>query len=222
MTIPQISVFLENKAGQLADITGILSENQINMRAINIAETADYGVLRLIVDDAPRASSILLDQNSQHCLECGNKSLLHFRDLTQIVGKVFRRHFHHHFDRIGVVDTVHNDLIVCRVSLLQKHGVLRLIVDDAPRASSILLDQGFILTMTSVVGVAVPDTPGGLSRVLEVISHARIDVEYMYSVFGQKDGQACMIFRVEDTDGLASVLEDNGIGTISGEDLGLH
>ena len=46
MTIPQISVFLENKAGQLADITGILSENQVNMRAINIAETADYGVLR--------------------------------------------------------------------------------------------------------------------------------------------------------------------------------
>ena len=52
MTIPQISVFLENKAGQLADITGILSDNRVNMRAINIAETADYGVLRLMVDDA--------------------------------------------------------------------------------------------------------------------------------------------------------------------------
>lgn len=48
MTIPQISVFLENKAGQLADITNILSDNQVNMRAINIAETADYGVLSLI------------------------------------------------------------------------------------------------------------------------------------------------------------------------------
>lgn len=87
MTIPQISVFLENKAGQLADITNILSQNQVNMRAINIAETADYGVLRLIVDDAAKASSILLE-------------------------------------------------------------------------------QGFILTMTPVVGVAVPDTPGGLSKVL--------------------------------------------------------
>ena len=62
MTIPQISVFLENKTGQLADITGILSDNQVNMRAINIAETADYGVLRLIVDDAAKASSILLEQ----------------------------------------------------------------------------------------------------------------------------------------------------------------
>ena len=73
-----------------------------------------------------------------------------------------------------------------------------------------------------MVGVAVPDTPGGLSRVLSVISGAEIDVEYMYSVFGQKDGQACMIFRVADSDGLTAVLEQNGIGTIAGEDLGLH
>ena len=58
MTIHQISVFLENRAGQLADITGILSDNHVDLRAINIAETADYGVLRLIVDDAQRASSI--------------------------------------------------------------------------------------------------------------------------------------------------------------------
>lgn len=143
MTIPQISVFLENKAGQLADITKILSENQVNMRAINIAETADYGVLRLIVDDAMRASSILLE-------------------------------------------------------------------------------GGFILTMTPVVGVAVPDTPGGLSKVLSMISTAGIDVEYMYSVFGQKEGQACMIFRVADTDGLTAVLDRNGIGTIAGKDLGIH
>ena len=76
--------------------------------------------------------------------------------------------------------------------------------------------------MTPFVGVAVPDTPGGLSNVLSVISRAEIDVEYMYSVFGQKDGQACMIFRVADTEGLAGVLEKNGIGMISGEDLGLH
>ena len=55
-----------------------------------------------------------------------------------------------------------------------------------------------------------------------MISAADIDVEYMYSVFGQKDEQACMIFRVADTDGLAAVLDQNGIGTIAGEDLGLH
>ena len=143
MTIPQISVFLENKAGQLADITCILSENHVNMRAISIAETSDYGILRLIVDDASRASSILLE-------------------------------------------------------------------------------QGFILTMTPVVGVAVSDTPGGLSKVLSIISRAEIDVEYMYSVFGQKDGPACRIVRVADVDRLTALLDENGIGTITGETLGIH
>ena len=76
--------------------------------------------------------------------------------------------------------------------------------------------------MTPVVGVTVPDTPGGLGMVLGVISKAEIDVEYMYSVFGQKDGQACMIFRVANTDGLTELLEKNGIATIKGEDLGIH
>ena len=54
MTIQQISVFLENRAGQLAEITTILAASQINMRALHIAETSDYGVLRMIVDKPQR------------------------------------------------------------------------------------------------------------------------------------------------------------------------
>ncbi|MDE6882658.1 MAG: amino acid-binding protein, partial [Lachnospiraceae bacterium] len=121
-------------------------------------------------------------------------------------------------------DSLQNQVNMRAINIAETtdYGVLRLIVDDAAKASSILLEKGFILTMTPVVGVAVPDTPGGLSKVLSVISGAEIDVEYMYSVFGQKDGQACMIFRVADSDGLTAVLEQNGIGTIAGEDLGLH
>ena len=48
MAIHQISVFLENRAGQLAEITALLAKNGVDLRAINIAETSDYGVLRLI------------------------------------------------------------------------------------------------------------------------------------------------------------------------------
>ena len=58
MTIHQISVFLENRAGQLAEITGLLSENHIDLRALNIAETADYGVLRIIVDQPEAAENL--------------------------------------------------------------------------------------------------------------------------------------------------------------------
>ncbi len=60
MSVHQISVFLENRAGQLAEVTQLLAENNIDMRAISIAETKDYGVLRLIVDDTDKATEALL------------------------------------------------------------------------------------------------------------------------------------------------------------------
>ena len=59
MNIHQISVFLENRVGQLAEITALLADNGINLRAISIAETTDYGLARLIVDDYKKASDIL-------------------------------------------------------------------------------------------------------------------------------------------------------------------
>jgi len=60
MHIHQISVFLENRAGQLAEITRLLAAEHVDIRAISIAETTDYGLARLIVDDSYKASSILL------------------------------------------------------------------------------------------------------------------------------------------------------------------
>ena len=60
MSVHQISVFLENRAGQLAEVTKLLADNNIDMRAISIAETKDYGVLRLIVDDTDKATEALL------------------------------------------------------------------------------------------------------------------------------------------------------------------
>ena len=143
MTIHQISVFLENRAGQLAEITGVLAKKGIDLRAINIAETSDYGVLRLIADKPQEAASTLLE-------------------------------------------------------------------------------QGFILSMTPVVAVSVPDEPGGLARVLDVLAKENIDVEYMYSVFGQVNGLAHMVFRVADTEKLAAVLKANGVEPISGENLGIR
>lgn len=143
MTIHQISVFLENRAGQLAEITDVLAKKGIDLRAINIAETSDYGVLRLIADKPQEAATTLLE-------------------------------------------------------------------------------QGFILSMTPVVAVSVPDQPGGLAKVLDVLAKENIDVEYMYSVFGQVEGLAHMVFRVADTDKLISVLKDNGVEPISGENLGIR
>ena len=59
MTVKQISVFVENKAGKLAELTEYLHEQEIDMRALSIAETQDFGIVRIIVDDAYKTSCIL-------------------------------------------------------------------------------------------------------------------------------------------------------------------
>ena len=61
MTINLISVFLENTPGQLAEFTRLLEKAQIDMRALSIAETQDFGILRLIVDDPYKTVSVVKD-----------------------------------------------------------------------------------------------------------------------------------------------------------------
>ena len=142
MTVHQISVFLENRAGQLSEITQVLAEQGIDMRAISIAETADYGVLRLIVD----------------------------RQAT----------------------------------------------------TTLLLEHGFILSMTPVTVVAVPDQPGGLAPVLQLIAEADIDIEYMYSLFTHTGGKAYMVFRVSDDEAFTATLKRHGIEPVGTDELGIQ
>ncbi|MFH2123382.1 MAG: ACT domain-containing protein [Pseudomonadota bacterium] len=59
MRVEQIAVFLENKSGRLAEITATLADNGINIRALSVADTADFGILRLIVDDVEKAKKVL-------------------------------------------------------------------------------------------------------------------------------------------------------------------
>ena len=59
MRAQQISIFLENKTGRLAEVTGILAEAGVNIRALALADTSDFGVLRLIVDDNQKAEAAL-------------------------------------------------------------------------------------------------------------------------------------------------------------------
>ena len=142
MNIHQISVFLENRTGQLAEITRLLAKENIDIRAISIAETADYGLARMIVDDSHKASAILLE-------------------------------------------------------------------------------HGDILSMTPVYAVEVPDRPAGLAELLEVLAEAHVDVEYMYSLFTHKEGNAYMVLRISDEPTFLSTLGDKKIKIVSKEELGL-
>lgn len=142
MIVHQISIFLENRAGQLAQVARVLADNAIDMRAISIAETTDYGVLRLIVDDAEKATNVLLS-------------------------------------------------------------------------------NGFILSMTPVHVVAVPDQAGGLAPVLEALAEGDLDIEYMYSLFTHKEGKAYMVFRNSNEEKFISLLAAHGVKLASKEELGL-
>ena len=142
MAINQISIFLENRAGQLAEVTRVLGDNGIDMRAISIAETADYGVLRIIVDDADKATATLLN-------------------------------------------------------------------------------NGYILSMTPVTVVAVPDQAGGLAPVLEALAEGNLDIEYMYSLFTHREGKAYMVFRIADEEKFINLLAAHGVALADKEELGL-
>ncbi|MDQ7031309.1 MAG: ACT domain-containing protein [Desulfonauticus sp.] len=62
MKVEQISVFLENRAGRLEEVTKILAEASINIRALSLADTSDFGILRLIVTDIEKAQQVLKDK----------------------------------------------------------------------------------------------------------------------------------------------------------------
>lgn len=59
MRVQQIAVFLENKSGRLAEITAVIAKENINIRALSVADTADFGILRLIVDNVEKAKATL-------------------------------------------------------------------------------------------------------------------------------------------------------------------
>jgi len=59
MKVDQISIFLENRAGRLAEVTRVLAEAGVNIRALSLADTSDFGILRLIVSDFDQAKNVL-------------------------------------------------------------------------------------------------------------------------------------------------------------------
>jgi hypothetical protein len=138
MKVEQISIFLENKSGRLAEVTRILGDGGINIRALSLADTSDFGILRLIVNNTEKAKEILKKNN-------------------------------------------------------------------------------FTVGKTEVIAVEVPDNPGGLAHILEVLKKEDINVEYMYAFVERSGKDAVIIFRFDDVDGAITVLGNNKIVVLPGE-----
>ena len=141
MSVKQISVFLENRPGCLHEMTKALADANIDLRGLSLAETSDFGIVRLIVDDV-----------------------------------------------MGTANTLRN--------------------------------AGFVASLTDVLAVEVPNVPGGLNKVLEILDGAGVNVEYMYAILGNKKSDtAYMIFRVNDNAKASSELSGSGVKIMGAEEL---
>ena len=111
------------------------------------------------------------------------------------------------------------DLISLTMADTTHFGILRAIASDNEAAVRALEENGYTVKMTDVLAVSVPDTPGGLSGILDLLSAARISVEYLYSCVRSRDGNAWVIFRVDDTFRAEEVLRENGVHLLSEEEI---
>ena len=138
--IQQLSVFVENQQGKLADVVTALAAANVDIRALSIADTQDFGILRLIVSD---------------------------------------------------------------IALAQQT----------------LARAGYIVSVTPVVGVAVPDRPGGLASVIRLLSDNGFNLEYMYAFLASSRKNAYVVLRVENAEEVMDFLRQRDVPLLTEEDI---
>ena len=140
MKISQVSIFLENKSGRLSEVTRLLAEQKINIRALALADTSDFGILRLIVNNPQKALSVLR----------GN---------------------------------------------------------------------GFTVAQTEVIAAEVKDKPGGLAEIVDILSKAKLNIEYMYAFVEKQKEKAIIVFKIENVDKAIKVLTKNKVRLLPAKDV---
>jgi hypothetical protein len=129
MIVKQVSVFLENKSGRLNEVTQILGDAGLNMSAFTIADTSDFGILRLIVSDPDRAKDVLKKNN-------------------------------------------------------------------------------FAVQTTEVILVKMPNVPGGLAKMLNILNAEKVFIEYMYA-FSNSEDTAVIVLRPTDLQKCIDILQNH-------------
>jgi len=134
MAIKQLTVFVENKQGALVSITDTLSKNNINMRALSIAETQDFGILRLIVNDEAAAQKILTEAG---CLI----------KITEVVGVKIGDAPGKLSEALRVLDEkqINVEYLYAFMARTEKHAYVVIRVEDNAVAEAALTNAGFKL-----------------------------------------------------------------------------
>ncbi len=113
------------------------------------------------------------------------------------------------------------DINIVTLSLAdtQQFGIVRLIVEEWERASRVLDEAGFVANVRDVVAAAVPDRPGGMVRLLDVIQTAGVNIEYMYAFAFHRGQEAVLVFRFDDTAAAVAALKAAGLNVFGDVDL---
>ena len=135
MRIRQISIFLENRPGQLSAICRDLADAGINIATLSLADTADFGIVRMIVDDHEKAKSVLTE-------------------------------------------------------------------------------KGHVVNVREVIAVCVPDRPGGMAEVMQVLDKAGANIEYSYAFAFHRGEKAVLVFRFDDNAKAEGALKTAGYTTL--------
>lgn len=140
MPIKQLSLFVENQPGSLSKVCRVLKENRINISTLSLADTREYGILRL---------------------------------------------------------------------LIQEHE----------RARDVLEKAGYVVKVTDVLALTVPDHPGGLADTLAILDKHALSVEYMYAFTYGRSNKAIIVFRFENPEKAIALLKDEPIELVRAEEL---
>ena len=111
----------------------------------------------------------------------------------------------------GVLKDNNIDLVTLSIADTKDFGILRCITRDNEKAEQVLKNAGFTVTTTELIGVEVPDEPGRLNAVLELLDRNDINVEYLYSFARLSINSGIILFKVENEKLALAVLRENGI-----------
>jgi hypothetical protein len=111
------------------------------------------------------------------------------------------------------------DLVALTIADTEQYGIMRCIVSDTELGLKIMKEAGYVARLTDVVGVSVPDQPGGLAEVLKLLNAADVAVEYLYSFVRTHGSHAMVIFRLSDNEKGIRVLQDGDIELLTQEEV---
>ena len=118
----------------------------------------------------------------------------------------------------GLVKTVAEagvDMRAMSIADTQEFGIMRMIVKGNTKACNALREAGYLVNVSHVVAVEIPDEPGGLAKVVSLLAGHGVNIEYTYAFLTRSHGKACVVFRVEDNDQAEQLLSEHGIVTLS-------